>query len=568
MKKIIKYIALLLLFVPFTSGFAQPGLQVIPRIGYDIPFFKNNTPYIKYKGGMDAGLSVDYYWQHWGFGADVDYIKNKPKSSYPTAGLINAASVSLSSFSVTENPVTRFFYGIGPGYRYQQPSGKLTYELNGRIGLASIKGGRTELRETTTSVKELLNFHAGYKAKNVLSAKAQIRGTYFFKPNIGFSIGAYYLHHFNVPELTDPALGFSAKYLQPVAAISGTQQTGNAYIRSKPCNCGVSSAGMYAGLVVKLGKKKKEEKCLPEYALAVTARDKYTGELLPETQVVVKNTKGEIVQTGVTNNFGVVVFEKMMPEDYAITGTLAKVQLDNAHATKNEFLKNKNKVVQKQVIFGSRNFIVKGKIVECNSSKGIPNISVVIGKVDLSYLDMTLSKEDGSFLMQIPDAEGDYSLYGKKENYYSQVEVVNPSDYNRDKTLFIKLELCAEKVECGKAILLKNILFDLDKYTIKEEAKKELNKLVQFMKDNPSVKVELSSHTDCRASYEYNETLSQNRANASVDYIVSQGINRDRLIGKGYGETRLLNKCADGISCSEAEHAVNRRTEMKVICNK
>ena len=86
------------------------------------------------------------------------------------------------------------------------------------------------------------------------------------------------------------------------------------------------------------------------------------------------------------------------------------------------------------------------------------------------------------------------------------------------------------------------------------------------MKDNSGVKVELGSHTDSRASAAYNQTLSQNRANASVNYIVSQGIERSRITGKGYGETKLLNKCADGVSCSEEQHAINRRTEMKVIC--
>jgi outer membrane protein OmpA-like peptidoglycan-associated protein len=90
--------------------------------------------------------------------------------------------------------------------------------------------------------------------------------------------------------------------------------------------------------------------------------------------------------------------------------------------------------------------------------------------------------------------------------------------------------------------------------------------LVQFMKDNPTINVEVGSHTDCRNSDSYNQTLSENRAKASVDYVVSQGIDRSRISGKGYGETVLLNKCADGVNCSEAEHAINRRTEMKVKC--
>ena len=106
----------------------------------------------------------------------------------------------------------------------------------------------------------------------------------------------------------------------------------------------------------------------------------------------------------------------------------------------------------------------------------------------------------------------------------------------------------------------------MDKYFIREDAKAELNKMVQFMKDNPNVKVELASHTDSRASDDYNKTLSQNRANAAVDYLVSKGISASRLKPIGYGETKLLNQCSNGLDCTEAQHQINRRTEMKVIC--
>ena len=123
-----------------------------------------------------------------------------------------------------------------------------------------------------------------------------------------------------------------------------------------------------------------------------------------------------------------------------------------------------------------------------------------------------------------------------------------------------------EKVNCNTAIALNNIHYDLDKYFIRASAKPELNRLVQFMMDNPSVHVEVSSHTDSRGSDTYNDTLSQNRANAAVDYVVSQGIDRARLSGVGYGESILLNHCADNVNCSKAEHQINRRTEMKVVC--
>ena len=85
------------------------------------------------------------------------------------------------------------------------------------------------------------------------------------------------------------------------------------------------------------------------------------------------------------------------------------------------------------------------------------------------------------------------------------------------------------------------------------------------MRDNPTLKIELSSHTDSRGSDEYNETLSQRRAQAVVDYLVTRGIARVRMVAQGYGERRLLNRCSNGIACSIAEHQANRRTELEVI---
>jgi outer membrane protein OmpA-like peptidoglycan-associated protein len=123
-----------------------------------------------------------------------------------------------------------------------------------------------------------------------------------------------------------------------------------------------------------------------------------------------------------------------------------------------------------------------------------------------------------------------------------------------------------ERVDCDESVRLENIHYDLDKYDIRPDARPELDRLVQFLRDNPEVRVELSSHTDSRASHEYNERLSQNRANSARQYVISRGIDPSRVISVGYGETRLLNHCADGVNCSEAEHQLNRRTEMKVIC--
>jgi len=125
-------------------------------------------------------------------------------------------------------------------------------------------------------------------------------------------------------------------------------------------------------------------------------------------------------------------------------------------------------------------------------------------------------------------------------------------------------ELLLDEFEVNEVFKLENIYYDLDKWNIRPDAATELDKLVMIMKENP-IKIELGSHTDCRASNEYNDKLSQRRAESAVKYIASRGISADRMIARGYGETQLVNDCRDGVKCTETQHQQNRRTEFRIL---
>jgi outer membrane protein OmpA-like peptidoglycan-associated protein len=112
-----------------------------------------------------------------------------------------------------------------------------------------------------------------------------------------------------------------------------------------------------------------------------------------------------------------------------------------------------------------------------------------------------------------------------------------------------------------RTIALSNIYYDYDRWDILPESETELDKLATFMSQNPDIKVELSSHTDSRGSKEYNQKLSERRAQSAVDYIISKGIAADRITAKGYGETMPVNKCNDNVPCTPQELRMNRRTE-------
>lgn len=373
---------------------------------------------------------------------------------------------------------------------------KFVAEVNTRVGFAMVKGGKSELLETAP-INYQLNYHAGFDDKIALSVKGQLRLSYFFHKNVGIHIGTYYMHHFKVAEKTD-ALGVVARY-QPFTTTGGTNTfSGAPVVRRTSCDCDIASVGVFAGITYNLDFGKSKEKS-SNHTLVVIAKDKYTHEVLPNTTVTLKDAGGNVIQIATTDNNGVVKFEKIKPDNYKIEGTLNSVALENNSVSKFE-LSNK-KSINKEILYSDRNFIIKGRVFVCNTTTPISGITVVLENNDLAYKKTTQTNANGEYLLQLPSS-GEFNLYGKKDSYFSQIEKIVTSNYNRDKNLFVKLEMCSELIDCDKAIKLNNILFDVAKYDIKEEAKPELNKLVRFMKDNPTVKVELSSHTDSRATTE------------------------------------------------------------------
>ncbi|WP_146819031.1 OmpA family protein, partial [Flavobacterium noncentrifugens] len=101
----------------------------------------------------------------------------------------------------------------------------------------------------------------------------------------------------------------------------------------------------------------------------------------------------------------------------------------------------------------------------------------------------------------------------------------------------------------------------LDKWDIRSDAALELEKILDVMKQYPMMKIDVRSHTDSRQTHKYNQKLSGRRAASTIDWLVANGVEKARLTGRGYGETKLVNKCADGVQCTEEEHQANRRSE-------
>ena len=168
------------------------------------------------------------------------------------------------------------------------------------------------------------------------------------------------------------------------------------------------------------------------------------------------------------------------------------------------------------------------------------------------YFDNTKFKEDNTYNLTVtaPDYLGD-------KGAETTVGENTSKDFKHDFNL--------KPVRKEMAIRLPQILYDLDKADLRPESRDSLNGLIQTLRDNQNITIELMSHTDARGTSKSNIDLSQRRAQSVVDYLISQKIDPARLKAKGYGETKLLNKCKDGVKCTEEEHQVNRRTEFRIL---
>ena len=142
---------------------------------------------------------------------------------------------------------------------------------------------------------------------------------------------------------------------------------------------------------------------------------------------------------------------------------------------------------------------------------------------------------------------------------------VNCSGAEHAKNRRTEFKVVAQKgFKVGDVIKVDNINYELNKSKLDMKNSRGLKEIIQLLTDN-KISVEIRSHTDSKGSSKYNAELSQKRAQSIYEYLVKNNVNKYRLKYKGYGETMLSNKCKDGVRCSDAEHAKNRRTDFKVI---
>lgn len=191
----------------------------------------------------------------------------------------------------------------------------------------------------------------------------------------------------------------------------------------------------------------------------------------------------------------------------------------------------------------------------------LPNTEVVLTDIGGQEDFSALTGLDGKFQFPLkPNAE--YMVRSSRGNMLTMALNVSTKGLTRSDTLYAALQM--RSVRIGEAIAINNIYYDYDKYDLRPDATVELDKLARIFMDNPNMSFELGSHTDSRGGDLYNLVLSDARANSAVNYLIQRGVQPDRITAKGYGEKVPVNKCRNGVKCTEEDHQANRRTEFKV----
>jgi len=211
--------------------------------------------------------------------------------------------------------------------------------------------------------------------------------------------------------------------------------------------------------------------------------------------------------------------------------------------------------------------------VNNNPSSGIKDsIPLTISTIQLidqkdSLFTIFSTNELGDLITSL-DSNRYYQIIVNAPEFFTQTltfDTYNQVAQSKNNKIILSYKVVLEKIFKNQEIILEDIFYDLNKTNIREDAKPVLDKLVLLLNQNPSIHIELGSHTDCRSSSDYNQSLSQGRAQSVVEYLVRNGIDPSRLTAKGYGESNPVELCTNCSQCTEEQHQRNRRTTFKVL---
>lgn len=341
------------------------------------------------------------------------------------------------------------------------------------------------------------------------------------------------------------------------------------------------------------------------------------GEKAVKLVFAVKDSTGFIIDSLTTDNEGCLKIRKLYPEGAFFDlmddddGELAVKFIEGAGLTDNSSVTDEEVIIIRRKTTLNDKLSLTGKLIdELDPSKDLSNVRIIIIGQDGFVEYTSTTDENSSFffkklppehskMLMIDDEDGvlfgttdllikgtvtpvsNYAVNDDKKKVYladtdkekfnfSNVNAkgefalkVKMSEYNHAST--VDEETAFDNISKTDTLVIENIYFELGKATLTFDAEKVLDKLAVAMRDNPGLSIKIDAHTDSRGSLKNNLILSQDRAKSVKEYIQSKGILASKLASEGFGESKLTNKCKDGVQCSEEEHLKNRRTEFILI---
>lgn len=208
--------------------------------------------------------------------------------------------------------------------------------------------------------------------------------------------------------------------------------------------------------------------------------------------------------------------------------------------------------------------IVKGLIRDELTNELLSKATVSLINIDGKILERYQTKEDGYYEFKI-DCEKTYTILAEKPIYRPDNIEFETSAINQEET---EIDLSLKPLIIDNEIVINPIFFDFDKSNIRPDAAYELENIVAVMREHPKMVIKIESHTDSRGNDSYNMKLSDRRAKSTRDYLFSRGIAKDRIQSAiGYGESQILNRCKNGVKCTDEEHEENRRSKFIITNN-
>ena len=206
---------------------------------------------------------------------------------------------------------------------------------------------------------------------------------------------------------------------------------------------------------------------------------------------------------------------------------------------------------------------LNGIITDAESGIILPRTKVTL--YENQVVKNTILSDAAGFYIFPVECGKTYNVRAEKVDYATKEVSITIEKLSGKTSLPIALDKSKCKVtigdDLGKCFGIKMIYFDLDKSDIRTEAAIDLEKILDVLDSHPTMKLDIRSHTDSRQTHKYNEALSNRRAKSTIDWLIKNGINANRLTGKGFGETQLVNQCSDNVICTEEQHQANRRSE-------